>query len=174
MPYNFIDRFDKLLDWNRVKIKLDYNAYNSSSNPRIVERGSVYYCFFGANIGSEQENKRPCVVIQRDSANRKSPNTIVAPITHTTSIVDVVVPIAAKYDTLGKLVLDGNVLLGNLVTISKSRLDNKIAKLTDSEMYAVDQAIIKSLGLAKMINKYENIIKNKDSYIAKLKSNITK
>jgi mRNA interferase MazF len=174
MPYNFIERFNKLLEWNRKKIVLDYNSSIASATPKIVDRGSVYYCHFGTNIGSEQENRRPCVVLQRDSANQKSPNTIVAPITHTTSSVDVVIPISPKYDPKGILVLDGNVLLGNIVTVSKSRLENKITKLTESEMKLVDQAIIKSLGLVQIINKYENIIKNKDSYIAILKTKIAK
>ena len=77
--------------------------------------------------------------------NRTSPNTVVAPITHTTSALPIVVPIAEKKDSSGKLILDGNVLLGNITCVSKARLGDYITDLTADEMRAVDKAIFISL-----------------------------
>ena len=62
----------------------------------------------------------PCIILQYNSANASSPNTIVAPITHTTSRLPIVVPIADQFDSTGKLILDGNVLLGNVTCVSTS------------------------------------------------------
>ena len=102
------------------KNKLYLNAIATSAKNRIVYRGQVYRCNLG--IGIEECKERPCVVLQYNSANRTSPNTLVAPITHTTSTPPIVVPIAEKKDSSGKLIIDGNVLLGNITCVSKARL----------------------------------------------------
>src|SRR3712207_7639950 len=54
---------------------------SEKATKRIVKRGQVYDCLLGIGVGSEESKKRPCVILQYDSANAKSPNTIVAPIT---------------------------------------------------------------------------------------------
>ena len=64
------------------------------------------------------------MVLQYNSANRTSPNTLVTPITHTTSTLPIVVPIAEKKDFSGKLILDGNVLPENITCVSRARLSD--------------------------------------------------
>ncbi len=91
MYYAHIDRINMHLDWLKEKLALELNVKNASK--RKVRRGSVYICKFGRNIGSEQEKERPCVVIQEQDANDTSPNTIVAPISHTKSKLKVIIPI---------------------------------------------------------------------------------
>lgn len=102
----------------------------------------------------------------------ESPNTIVAPITHTSSTLPVVIPIDPKYNNSGDVVLDGNVLLGNIVCISKARLGDYVAKLEPTEMEAVDEAIAISLGIKGHYDKLGNILKDKLTYIDKLKQKI--
>ena len=130
-----------------MKDKLYLDIIASKAKSRIVKRGYVYECHFGRCIGSEQEKSRPCVVLQCADGNRNSPNTIVAPITHTGAKLDVVVPIQPQYDQNRCLILDGNVLLGNIITVSKSRLGSEITRLTSIEMKDIELAIIKSLEL---------------------------
>jgi len=166
-----IARISDYLDWMKQKIFLDQRA--SSASKRIVFRGQVYKCNLGKNIGSEQEKERPCVVLQNDSANKNSGNTIVAPISHSTSTIDVVVPITTITDQNGSTVLDGAALLGNIVTVSKARLGDLVAKLSPSDMKKIDLAIIKSTGLLQIINTKDNIIKDRDAYIEKLKGVIS-
>jgi mRNA interferase MazF len=160
-------RIHEYLEWFKKKISLDISS--STCSRKIVKRGHVYLCELGSNIGSELDKKRPCVILQRDSLNQSSPNTIVAPITHTTSTLDIVIPIEAQFDALGKTILDGNVLLGNIVTISKSRISHEITSIPRAEMEKIENAAIKSLGLYHIIIKYENIIKDKDDHIEALK-----
>jgi mRNA interferase MazF len=112
------------------------------------------------------------VVLQRDKANLESPNTIVAPITHTSSTLPVVIPISPKYNNSGDVVLDGNVLLGNIVCVSKARLGDYVAKLELSEMKAVDEAIAISLGIKGHYDKLDNILNDKLAYIDKLKERV--
>lgn len=167
MPYIEIKRTKQYFEWMTKKLFLDICAPKAKT--RIVKRGYVYECNFGRCIGSEQEKNRPCVVLQCTDGNRNSPNTIVAPITHTGTKINVVVPIKPQYDQNGCLILDGNVLLGNIVTVSKARLGAEITKLPPNEINDIEIAIIKSLELSHKFNSLQNIIKDKDDYINKLK-----
>ena len=155
------------LDW--LKEKLFLNALAPTAQKRTVSRGQVYRCKFGVGIGSEECKERPCVILQYNSANKTSPNTLVAPITHTSSKLPIVIPITAKFDTCGKMILDGNVLLGNITCISKSRLGDYITDLTPDEMKSVDNAISLSLDINHYYKTLQNMYKDKLQYIEKLK-----
>ena len=157
------------LEW--FKNKLYLNAIAPSAKNRIVYRGQVYRCNLGVGVGSEECKERPCVILQYNSANRTSPNTVVAPITHATSALPIVVPIAEKKDSSGKLILDGNVLLGNITCVSKARLGDYIADLTADEMRAVDKAISISLDTNHYYQTLQNMYNDKLQYIEKLKGN---
>lgn len=163
-----LTKTQQYLEW--FKDKLYLNAIAPSAKTRIVTRGQVYRCKFGVGIGSEECKERPCVILQYNSSNKTSPNTIVAPITHTTSKLPVVVPIATQTDTSGKTILDGNVLLGNITCISKARLGDYITDLTASEMRAVDQAIALSLDINHHYVTLQNMYHDKLHYIEKLKN----
>lgn len=51
----------------------------------------------------------------------------------------IVVPITAKTDVSGKLILDGNVLLGNIICVGKARLGDYITDFTSDKMRLVDK-----------------------------------
>ena len=154
------------IDW--LKKKLFLNAISDSAKNRKIYRGQVYRCNFGVGIGSEESKERPCVILQYDSANKTSPNTLVAPITHSTSTLPVVIPIKDKFDSSGKLILDGNVLLGNITCISKARLGDYVTTLSKDEMKQVDHAISISLDVNQYYKKLENMYNDKLEYIKKL------
>ena len=166
-----LTKTQQYLEW--LKNKLYLNAIATSSKNRIVYRGQVYRCNLGVGIGSEECKERPCVVLQYNSANRTSPNTLVAPITHTTSTLPIVVPIAEKKDSSGKLILDGDVVLGNITCVSKARLSDYITDLSADEMKAVDKAISLSLGINHHYQTLQNMYDDKLQYIEKLKNNRT-
>lgn len=165
-----LSRTQQYLEWLKIKLYLNSNA--QSAKNRIVKRGEVYNCSLGQGIGSEECKERPCVIIQNDTANTKSPNVIVAPITHTASKLDVVVPIANQCDATGKVILDGNVLLGNIVCVSKARLGSCVGSLSPEEMGEVDKAISISIDIKRHYDKLNNIHKDKLVYIDKLKSKV--
>ena len=161
----------KYIHWINETVRLDASA-GSAKNRRIY-RGQVYWCYFGINVGSEQSEKRPCVILQNNQGNINSPNTIVAPVTHTKSTLATVVPISDKYDASGKKILDGHVLLGNIITISKSRLDSFIADLTTAEMQQINEAIAKSTDIYFIFQKYENQLNGQQTHINNLMSTIS-
>ena len=62
-----------------------------------------------------------------------------------------------QYDVNGDILLDGNVLLGNIVCVSKARLGNYITDLPTNELKAVDKAIAMSLGILHHYDKLMNM-----------------
>lgn len=165
-----LSKTTQYIEW--LKTQLYLNCKADSAKKRIVKRGEVYKCNLGAGIGSEESKERPCVVLQRNSGNMKSPNTIVAPITHTKSTLEVVIHIEDKRDSSGNLILDGNVLLGNIICVSKARLGDYVTKLAPKEMEKIDEAISISMGIKHYYDKLNNIYNDKLNYISKLKEKI--
>ena len=164
-----LTKTQQYLEW--LKNKLYLNAIAPSAKNRIIYRGQVYRCNLGIGVGSEECKERPCVILQYNSANKTSPNTLVAPITHTSSTLPIVVPITAQTDTSGKLILDGNVLLGNITCVSKARLGDYITDLTSDEMRLVDKSLSLSLGVNRYYQTLQNVYNVKLQYITKLKEN---
>ena len=140
---NSLQNAKEYIQWVSNSIKLDSAAVKSQK--RMVYRGQVYWCWFGINIGAEMNKKRPCVIVQNRLGNLHSPNVIVAPITHSSADLDVVAPLENKYDANNNLILDGYVNLGNIVTVSKARLDTLITTLSRAEMELIDIASAKSM-----------------------------
>jgi mRNA interferase MazF len=97
---------------------------------------------------------------------------IVAPITHTKSRLPVVIPITEQYDNSGNTILDGNVLLGNIVCVSKARLGDFITKLPPKEMEKVDEAIAIAVDIKRYHDKLKNVLSDKLDYIDKLNNKI--
>ena len=61
--------------------------------------------------------------------------------------------------------LDGNVLLGNIVCVSKARLGDYVARPEPSEMKAADEAIAISLDIKRYYDKLDNILNDKLVYM---------
>lgn len=112
-----------------------------------IRRGEVWIVDLGPTIGPETGKPRPCLIIQNDAGNIKSPLTIIAPITGAKHLerrypFQVFVPSGE-----GGLNKDSMVLLQQIRTIDKSRIASYIGKLSSSSMAQVDQAIKISLDL---------------------------
>ena len=112
-----------------------------------IKRGQIYYADLSPIVGSEQDGCRPVLILQNDMGNRFSPTTIVAPITSTK--LNTHFPTYVRVDIEG-LVSGSVVLLEQIRTIDKSRLDEYVGKLDKNLMGKVDHAIITSLGIKVM------------------------
>lgn len=168
-PKVSIKKVQHILEWTKTQIYLDNVSENAKN--RIVHRGEVYLCNFGIGIGSEMQKERPCVIIQGNVGNINSSNVIVAPITHTYKDIPTMAPIEPKYNEQNELILDGQVNLSNIQTVSKARLGNFITKLSNKDIKIINNALFSSLGLQKTIQQYTNKIENLNNYIGKLKNN---
>jgi len=111
-----------------------------------INRGDVFYADLNPVIGSEQGGVRPVVVIQNDIGNKYSPTVIVAAITSKINKAKLPthVEIAANSSQLDK---DSVILLEQIRTLDKKRLQRKVTSLEKNTIKKVDKAIEISLGL---------------------------
>jgi len=113
-----------------------------------IIRGDIYYADLSPVVGSEQGGVRPVLVVQNDVGNKYSPTVIVAAITSKLSKAKLPTHIELNR-TNCNLTKDSVVLLEQLRTLDKRRLQEKICSLNEQDMIKVDVAIMISLGLTE-------------------------
>lgn len=111
-----------------------------------ILRGDIYYADLTGAIGSEQAGKRPVLIIQNDIGNRHSPTVIVAPITSKTTKKKLPTHILLSKDSEFCLPKNATVLLEQIRTLDKSRLDNYLTSIKCSELEKINEALRISLG----------------------------
>lgn len=141
----------------------------SNQQPKVVKQKEIFFCQLGENIGSEQNGKRPVVIIQNDIGNSQGNTTIIVPITTYEN--------SSFYEKDGKRYMsyqaaDGNIIerkldfyevelqiesssrykihgIANVVhmrEISKKRLSNTpVAKVTEQTYTDIVNAIVKNI-----------------------------
>lgn len=112
-----------------------------------VKRGEIYYADLSPIIGSEQDGMRPVLVLQNDMGNKHSPTTIVAAITSRKTKAHLPTHVTFTADFMKT---KSTILLEQIRTIDKTRLDEYIGKVDKDTMGAVDKAIIVSFGIKYM------------------------
>ena len=110
------------------------------------KRGEIYWVRLDPAIGSEIKKTRPALIISNDIGNRYSERVIIAPITSKGSarVFPFEVALPKGSAELGE---DSKVLLDQIRSVDKSRLERKIGKLSMEAMKKIDLAIHLSLGL---------------------------
>jgi mRNA interferase MazF len=111
---------------------------NAADFPR---RGEVWWVSFDPSIGGEIRKTRPAVIVSIDPANESLNRVQVVPMT---SNVGRLYPSEAYVSIGGKR---SKAMADQLATISKRRLRERIGRLGDQEMAAVEQAMRIQLGL---------------------------
>lgn len=110
-----------------------------------IRRGDIYYADLSPVIGSEQGGIRPVLVIQNDVGNRHSPTVIVAAITGFPKKKYIPTHVCLHIDTddLGD---ESMVLLEQLRTLDKSRLERYVGNVGTEKMKEIDRALDISVG----------------------------
>ena len=111
-----------------------------------MKRGDVFYADLRPVIGSEQGGIRPVLIIQNDVGNKHSPTVICAAITSKMNKAKLPTHVeldSQKYD----MVKDSVILLEQLRTIDKKRLNDKVCHLDDDILMKVNVALNISLEL---------------------------
>jgi mRNA interferase MazF len=125
-----------------------------AENPKITRprRGEVYLVNFDPAIGAKIKRTRPALVLQNDIANRWSPITIVSAIT--SRFEEPVYPTEVLVRAPeGGLEVDGVVILNQIRSIDKRRLVRRLGMLRPERMRQVEQAILISLGIVRMLRR---------------------
>lgn len=109
-------------------------------------RGKIYYADLDPHYGSEQGGKRPVIVIQNNTGNKFAPTVIVAAVTS---------KVTKKPNQPTHVLIDRNpafsrpsmVLLEQIFTIDKERIQRLLGQTTPGEMYQINEALMNSLDL---------------------------
>jgi mRNA interferase MazF len=112
-----------------------------------IKRGELFWVDLDPTQGSEQAGRRPVVVLQNDTGNEFSPTVIVAPMTTKNFSKEYPTNVSLPKGASG-LKEDSTILLSQIRTLDKKRLEKKIGHLPADYQGKVDQAIKISLGLS--------------------------
>ena len=112
-----------------------------------IKCGEIYYADLSPVVGSEQDGYRPVLCIQNDMGNKHSPTIIVAASTSKPEKNEL--PTHVHIRTCG-LKDESIVLLEQIRTIDKCRLDEYVGKISKDDMGKVDHALIVSFGIKYM------------------------
>ena len=115
---------------------------------RIIKRGDIYYANLNPVIGSEQGGKRPVLIISNDIGNKHSPTVIVAAITSRVQ-TKAKLPTHTIVNDFAGLDKDSVILLEQIRTIDKKRLQEYLGTLDGRFLPAVDKALAISVSLDK-------------------------
>lgn len=111
-----------------------------------VYRGEMYYADLSPVVGSEQGGFRPVLIIQNNVGNLHSPTVIVAALSGKVG-AKANLPthyIVQAYEGLEE---DSIILLEQIRTIDKSRLQGYIGQLNKADMQQIDRCLAVSLDL---------------------------
>ena len=117
----------------------------------MIKRGDIFYADLDQGTGSEQNGRRPVVILQNNKGNRYSTTTIAAMITSARK-KSLPTHVQIKKEDSG-LKEDSIVLLEQIQTLDKTRLVNKVGRLGKKSMEQVDRATCRSLFLPRK-NKF--------------------
>ena len=111
----------------------------------MIKRGELYYADLSPVVGSEQGGVRPVLILQNDIGNKYSPTVIVAAITSQINKAKLPTHIELSSEEY-HLQKDSVVLLEQIRTIDKKRLQQSLGQLTVEKMNEVNRAMLISLG----------------------------
>lgn len=119
---------------------------------RIIKRGDIYYANLNPVIGSEQGGTRPVLIISNDIGNKHSPTVIVAAITSRVQ-TKAKLPTHTIINDFEGLDKGSIILLEQIRTIDKKRLQEYLGTLDGRFLPAVDKALAISVSLEKTVDR---------------------
>lgn len=114
---------------------------------KTIYRGEIYHADLNPILGSEQGGYRPVLIIQNNRGNHHSPTVIIAAITSRPKIK---LPTHVPISGIKGLEKNSFVLLEQIRTVDKRRLDNYVGKLNRDQMLNIDKALRASTGIKKI------------------------
>ena len=114
---------------------------------KVMKRGEIYHADLNPVFGSEQGGYRPVLIIQNNRGNQHSPTVIVAAIT---SQPKTKLPTHVPINGIRGLEKESFVLLEQIRTVDKRRLDDYVGRLNRDQMNKVEKALRTSMEIKKL------------------------
>ena len=134
-------------------LKLDMpGEFSNKVLQKCLTTTLIYYANLNPVIGSEQGGTRPVLIISNDTGNKHSPTVIVAAITGQIGTKKKL-PTHTIVHNVNGLDKDSIILLEQIRTIDKQRLQEYLGTLDGRFLVAVDRALAISVSLEKRIDK---------------------
>ena len=121
-------------------------------NKTTFKRGDMFFADLPQGVGSEQSGYRPVIILQNDVGNKHSTTVIVAPLT---SVSNAKAKLPTHYVMKAENGLEkpSIVLLEQIHTIDKQRLQKYIGKASDEALAGIEYALAISLGFIDPVTK---------------------
>ena len=107
-------------------------------------RGEVWWVNFDPSVGGEIRKQRPAIILSNDAANKYLNRLQVVPLR---SNVGRLYPSEALVTLHGQ---QSKAMADQLTTVSKTRLINRIGRVSARDMQQVERAVQVQLGLSRM------------------------
>jgi mRNA interferase MazF len=127
-------------------------------NTTKIRRGDIFYAELNPVVGSEQNGKRPVVIVQNDIGNIHSPTTIITPLTHI--VQKKPLPTHVFIQKACGLDRDSLLLTEQIRTIDRLRLENYIGHISENDdiMPDINNALSVCVGLDKQRPQKNNML----------------
>lgn len=155
------NKIAKLSSWNTDKEILATNFFDNEHTiiNNKISRGEIFNCYIGENIGHEQSNNRPVLVVSSDFFNDRTSTVTVAPLS--TNIVTKTIKKNGRTRRVLKfksqyrlhkrkftfLQGDSVVKLDQLKTVCKSRLVDKLGCIDEDAISCINVKLSQYLDL---------------------------
>lgn len=106
----------------------------------VIRKGDVFFCNLDPTFGHEQAGTRPVVVLQNNIANDRLTTVMVAPLTSNLKAKGYLLTVFVEAKSSG-LPKDSVILLFQVRTVDKRRLERRVAHLNDQIMQKVEEAL---------------------------------